>query len=110
MTYEYKLFSFVHPTVMLGAIISFSLLTYAFIKRKSDTLIPFSVFWFFIALLPLSNLYPINAYMAEHWLYLPSIGFFLILAKGLNFIYKSKEFQAVSAVLIISILVFYSFL
>ena len=110
MTYEYKLFSFVHPTVMLGAIISFSLLTYAFIKRKSDTLIPFSVFWFFIALLPVSNIYPLNAYMAEHWLYLPSIGFFLILAKGLNPAYKSKGFQVILTAFIISILVFYSFL
>ncbi|MFH0877007.1 MAG: tetratricopeptide repeat protein [Candidatus Omnitrophota bacterium] len=43
----------------------------------------FAVLWFLVALLPHANLFPINATMAEHWLYLPSLGFFLILAQGL---------------------------
>ncbi len=35
--------------------------------------------WFFLALLPYLNWFPLNAEMAEHWLYLPSVGFFLII-------------------------------
>lgn len=37
----------------------------------------FGAAWFFIAFLPISNLIQLNATVAEHWLYLPSIGFLL---------------------------------
>ena len=37
----------------------------------------FGLAWFFIHLLAVSNLIPLNAYMAEDWLYLPSMGFFI---------------------------------
>ncbi|MGB8168181.1 MAG: tetratricopeptide repeat protein [Chthoniobacteraceae bacterium] len=37
--------------------------------------------WFGIAFLPISNLFPLNAEVAEHWIYLASIGF-IVLAAG----------------------------
>ncbi|MDB4349809.1 tetratricopeptide repeat protein [Omnitrophica bacterium] len=85
MEYGNKLFSLTYPAAIAGILILSFLLFYAFSskRRDSNNLFFFSISWFFIALLPASNLYPINAYMAEHWLYLPSIGFFLILARGL---------------------------
>src|SRR6266581_1698280 len=33
--------------------------------------------WFFAAYLPISNIVQLNATVAEHWLYLPSVGFLL---------------------------------
>ena len=36
--------------------------------------------WFLVGFLPISNLFSLNASVAEHWLYLPSIGFLLFLA------------------------------
>ncbi len=36
--------------------------------------------WFFIALAPVSGITPINALLYEHWLYLPLVGFFLIVS------------------------------
>ncbi|MFL6539064.1 MAG: tetratricopeptide repeat protein, partial [Chthoniobacterales bacterium] len=33
--------------------------------------------WFIVAYLPISNLIELNATVAEHWLYLPSVGFIL---------------------------------
>jgi len=33
--------------------------------------------WFLVGFLPISNLVPLNASVAEHWLYVPSIGFLL---------------------------------
>ena len=36
--------------------------------------------WFLCGFLPVSNLFLLNASVAEHWLYLPSIGFLLFLA------------------------------
>jgi len=80
MEYGNVLFPWGNLKAILGVIILFALLLYAFKRRKDDNLVFFSISWFFVALLPVSNLYPINAYMAEHWLYVPSIGFFLIAA------------------------------
>jgi tetratricopeptide (TPR) repeat protein len=40
----------------------------------------FGVVWFIIAFLPISNLFPLNAQIAEHWIYLASIGYFSFLA------------------------------
>jgi tetratricopeptide (TPR) repeat protein len=36
--------------------------------------------WFILAYLPVSNLFPLNATVAEHWLYLPSVGFLIFIA------------------------------
>lgn len=40
----------------------------------------FGASWFFLAYLPTSNLFDLNATVAEHWLYLPSVGFLIFLA------------------------------
>jgi len=37
----------------------------------------FAVAWFFVALLPVANIVPLSTFMAEHWLYVPSMGLFL---------------------------------
>ena len=39
----------------------------------------FGAAWFLVAFLPVSNLFVLNASVAEHWLYVPSIGFLLLL-------------------------------
>src|SRR5213592_3106085 len=36
--------------------------------------------WFFAAYLPISNIVQLNATVAEHWLYLPSVGFLIFFA------------------------------
>lgn len=48
--------------------------------------------------------------MAEHWLYAPSMGFFLILAKGFSVLYRKRGFRIVSLLSIAGLLAFYSFL
>ncbi|HJX26198.1 MAG TPA: tetratricopeptide repeat protein [Chthoniobacterales bacterium] len=40
----------------------------------------FGAAWFLLAYLPISNLIELNATVAEHWLYLPSIGLLIFLA------------------------------
>ncbi len=40
----------------------------------------FGAAWFLLAWLPVSNLWQLNASVAEHWLYVPSVGFLLFLA------------------------------
>jgi tetratricopeptide (TPR) repeat protein len=39
----------------------------------------FGAIWFIIAFLPISNLFPLNAQVAEHWIYLASIGYLMFL-------------------------------
>jgi tetratricopeptide (TPR) repeat protein len=110
MIYGKGLFGWNDPGVIIGIVILLSLIFSALIKKKTDRLYFFGVSLFFITLLPQSNLYPINAYMAEHWLYIPSIGFFLIVAKGLLSLYRKKNFLIVISILTAALLAFYSFL
>ena len=111
MEYSYRIFQFSEPKAIIGVVITFLLIIYAFIKRNQDRLITFSIFWFFITLLPVSNIYPINeSYMAERWLYFPSIGLILIFAYYLRFLYKLKTPRWFSVPFIIAIIIFYSLL
>lgn len=109
MEYGNRLFSFNNFESVAGIAILLFLSVYAFKKKSSDSLVSFSIYWFFIGLLPVSNLYPINAYMAEHWLYLPSLGFFLIFAHGLVVLYGIKRLKLPALFLIIFILTAYSY-
>jgi len=110
MGYGNPLFKITDPRALLGLIMFFSLLLYALRIRKSNSLVFFSIGWFFITLLPASNLYPLSSYMREHWLYLPSIGFFIILAKVLSSLYRRKHLRIFTVISVISLLLYFSLL
>ncbi|MFH1753209.1 MAG: tetratricopeptide repeat protein [Candidatus Omnitrophota bacterium] len=110
MGYGRKLFFWNDPMVALGLAILILSLAVAFIKRKRDNLAFFSICFFFIALFPYCNIaFPINAYMAEHWLYVPAIGFVFLAAKGLSLLYKRGSFKILVLVGLAGIISFYSF-
>jgi len=68
--------------------------------KKSKQIFFFSI-WFFVFLIPQSALFfPINAFMAEHFVYLPAICFFFILAKGLIKICSKKALILISLLMI----------
>jgi TolA-binding protein len=52
----------------------------AFRKGAGQNARIFGASWFLLTYLPISNLFELNASVAEHWLYLPSVGFFIFLA------------------------------
>lgn len=112
MEYGHKLFKFTDPVVIAGIIILLALAACAFIKRNANRLIFFSIAWFLVALLPVSNIYPMPiAYMAEHWLYMPSIGFFLLVAIGLNYLYQKKgKLKTAVIAILCGLLCYYSFI
>jgi tetratricopeptide (TPR) repeat protein len=110
MEYMNPLFRFTDPKALLGLAILCAALAYVIIKRKKPTLVSFSIAWFFITLLPVSGLFPINAYMAEHWLYVPSIGFFICLGYGVSLIRRGPLAGTLSLVPLVSLLAFFSFL
>lgn len=45
--------------------------------RRGHPIAAYGFFWFYLALLPVSGIIPINGILYEHWLYVPMIGFFL---------------------------------
>jgi tetratricopeptide (TPR) repeat protein len=110
MGYEPQAFSWLDARALTGLLIILSgiiLLRY----RRRYPLLVFAVGWFIIALFPVSNIViPLWTYMAEHWLYVPSIGFFLILAKGLTCLARRKDVRWVAFLLIGCLFIFYSFL
>ena len=104
MEYGEKIFALTDVRVIAGFVISTFLMIIA-IKKRNNKVIVFSMMWFFINLLPVSNIYPLNAYMAEHWLYLPAVGFFLILANAFVWLYKRSELFKWIAVFLVFILI-----
>lgn len=62
---------------ILGIVAAATLLYGASRKGKARPIRVFGATWFVLAYLPVSNLFELNATVAEHWLYLPSVGFLL---------------------------------
>ena len=108
MEYGNELFNFTDSLVVGGIIIVSFMLMYILVNRKNKGIVFFSLSWFFLSLLPQSNFYPINAYMAEHWLYLPIIGPLLILASALISLSRRKGYCLWARVIAISLVTFYS--
>ena len=84
------------------------------LRYNKNRILFFSVFWFFIALIPFSNILPLQVFMAERYLYVPSIAFSLLLSYLLitlfNYKFKSKNIIKYSVVVfIILLLSFYVF-
>lgn len=110
MVYGQAIFQFSDHVVVAGIIIALAFVLILFLKGKKSKLITFSICWSLLTFIPQSNVYPLNAYMAEHWLYLPSIGFFLILAKCLALMMRKIKPRQVGYIVILLLLFFYSFL
>ena len=63
-----------------GVLVLGTLLFGAFRKGAGQRARLFGASWFLLTYLPVSNLLDLNATVAEHWLYLPSVGFCIFLA------------------------------
>lgn len=63
-----------------GGLVLGILLFGAFRKGAGQRARLFGASWFLLTYLPISNLFDLNATVAEHWLYLPSVGFCIFLA------------------------------
>jgi tetratricopeptide (TPR) repeat protein len=89
---DYKLFPIVAESaaelaawgsvILLGIIMGF-----AFYAWKQDKIIAFSILWFLITLTPAINLLPHHELMAEHYLYIPMVGFALFLSRCFDLVW-----------------------
>lgn len=73
----------------------------------------FSILWFAISILPVANIVPIENIMAERYLYIPSMGFFIfigtVLASGLRckWIFKKASAGTIITILLILLAIFW---
>ena len=110
MEYTNRLFPLTDFRVVTGVFLAALLIIYAFRKKSKENLIFFSIGWFFLWLFPVANIFPVNAYMAEHWLYLPSAGFFIIIAGYLARACRAPGHRTVAVSFTAALVIFYSFL
>jgi protein O-mannosyl-transferase len=80
------------------------------IIRKNDKLFFFVLFWFIISWLPASNIVPISTRMADRYVYLASVGFFVFFSWAvvyfLNFLSTvAKAARGMESTLLFSIMV-----
>ncbi len=80
--------------VSLVILIILALIIFENIRRKKYHL-AFGISWFFMGFLPMSGIFPINSLLLEHWLYFPSIGFFLCLAVLIDYFYKNIRLKMI---------------
>jgi Flp pilus assembly protein TadD len=62
-----------------GLLVLATLIILCFRTGRGQKLRIFGTAWFFLAYLPVSNLISLNATVAEHWLYLPSVGLLMFI-------------------------------
>lgn len=72
--------SIFEPSVLISIAVLVVVLITAFKINKHSKEISFSIFYFFLTLLPVSSIIPFGNIMAERFLYFPSLGFCMFLA------------------------------
>ncbi|UCD83830.1 MAG: hypothetical protein JSU92_11130 [Deltaproteobacteria bacterium] len=70
------------PSVFFSLVILMAILILAGMFYKYSRWVSFGVLWFFITLLPTSSIVPLLDVMAEHRMYLPTVGLCLIVGMG----------------------------
>jgi len=92
------------PKVAISFILLILILCVAVVSWRRNKILFCAVAWFFIPLIPVSGIIPINGFVMEHWLYLPSVGFFFIAATQIETIWKKfapQKFSWQAAALVI---------
>jgi len=107
MEYGGLLFNWNEPKIYIGLALLLSLLFLAYKKRK-DHRVLFPIGWFIITLLPAMNIVPLNSYMAEHWLYIPSMGYAMLIAYLLVYLYRKNNVRLYAVMLGVGLTLYYA--
>jgi tetratricopeptide (TPR) repeat protein len=73
-----------------------------------NKLMAFGIIWFFVALLPVCHIFPHHELLAEHYLYLPSVGFCLVTALLFNSAFKKGKYSVPIAICLMVIMLLFS--
>lgn len=72
--------SVLESSVLIGVILLTFIVIVMFLAWQQTKFVFFGIAWFFVTLLPVSNIIPIAIIKADRYLYLPSVGFCLVSA------------------------------
>jgi hypothetical protein len=101
----------IHSLFRLDVLAAISLIiasiTVAFTIRNKYPLHSFAIFWFFVTLLPVTNIFPIGNIMASRYLYIPSVGFCILIASSVIKLRATKNFKEIRKDITIVVLAFY---
>ena len=97
------------PMEIFSFLILIAILTAALKMRKFSKEASFSIFYFFICLLPVSQIIPLSVIYGERWLYIPSVGFCLLAAILLKRLFFDKNLKKAGIFFLVSITCFYFF-
>jgi len=89
-------------SLIIGVVIVSACLFAAYHAFKKKRLLSFSILWFFITLLPVSNIVPLVNVFADRYIYLPSAGFCI----AIGLILEKKT--AASRSILFLLIIFYS--
>lgn len=103
-------YSILNPVVLISLFALIAII-YFTVKSKSHIII-FSVFFFFITLMPFLNLIPLYTLMAERYLYIPSIAFCILAALlfGKLSDLNARKIKAIVLIILILILISFSYI
>ena len=90
------------PQALLGVVLVASSCAIAWSLRRRQPWLPVAVGWFFLALVPVSHLFPIGATYAERFLYIPSLGACMAIAALLQRIRAPRVGACALAVLVLT--------
>ncbi|MBU1887637.1 MAG: tetratricopeptide repeat protein [Candidatus Omnitrophica bacterium] len=103
--------SFFEDEVFLSVVALCIIAVFTYFLSRTSKAKFFAIGWFFITLLPSSNIIPLNYFMGEAWLYIPSIGFLSLIAMYLSeLIKKSKPWSVTVICGLFLVITWYSFL
>jgi protein O-mannosyl-transferase len=100
---------------VIFALFLFLIVFFFWIKSyKNNKIAFFSIGWFFVALIPFSNLFPVHSFMADRYLYVASFGFVTLLVYLLDKFFNlkffdKKIFKLTYIIVIVCLIVVYSF-
>ena len=101
-------YDFTNIEVIIGLLFTLLTLTLAWQTRTRKPALSFGILWFFSALLPFTNIYPLAVPISEHYLYFASIGFFLITGWILAAGSRKRRLVIISVIIVSSLTVFWS--
>ncbi len=94
---------------ILASIAVLAILAFVIMRlSRRYRLVLFGAAWFLVSLLPVLNIYPISVFSGDGWLYVPSVGFFIILSIILIYIVRPKLGKSATAIIIAGLAIYFS--
>ena len=102
LDYDYPLIKTPFDPSALASILALVIILLAAVKLfKKHRLISFSIFWFFLTILPESSLIHLKKdFIFEHWLYLPVFGYSLFIVSAAYYLLGKNSFKLMVSALI----------